>query len=141
MAQITIQQDILQGQLLASQGSDVAALQVFSQVLKSDPTQPQALAYQGWLLFQAGRKDHSRALITQGMEIEIEATTIAPQYAVGHLFMGLMDVQQRHLPKEAVGEFEKMFADKIAPSLLQQVKSEVRTAYQLANVTPPSALS
>lgn len=141
MAQITMQQDILQGELLASQGSDVAALQVFSQVLKSDPTQPQALAYQGWLLYQAGRKDHARALVNQGIEIEIEATTVAPNYAVSHLFMGLMDVQQRHLPKEAVGQFDKMFAEKIAPSLLGQVKSEVRAAYQLANVSPPPALS
>ncbi len=136
----TVEEEVVQGELLASEGSDVAALKLLASALKLDPEQPQALTYDGWLLFQAGQKDHSTALDNQGRLLLQEAATVDPGYPTVHLFLGLVDVALHRAPTSAVVEFNTMLKDGINPTLLRSAKSTIADAYRAAGRPVPKSL-
>jgi cytochrome c-type biogenesis protein CcmH len=135
-----LEEEVVQGELLASEGSDVTALKLFASALKLDPTQPQALTYDGWLLFQAGQRDHSTALDNQGRLLLQEAATVSPSYATVHLFLGLVDVTMDKAPQLAVREFNAMLKDGVRPSLLKSVRATILGSYRSAGIPPPKSL-
>ncbi|CAG4929786.1 cytochrome c-type biogenesis protein CcmH [Acidithrix sp. C25] len=130
--------DIQNGQDLASVGSDTAALSLFSAVLHSEPSQPVALAWNGWLLLQAGNKDKSNALRVQGLAQLSRSVQVDPSYIYGRLFYGIALFTDQGNPNAAVRQFDAFF--KLSPSaaLLKQVHSDIASAYKAAHLLVPS---
>ena len=133
-------QAILQARVLANEGQDVQALKLLSSVLKVDPNQPVALAYQGWLLAQAGEKDKSDPLVNQGMQFLQQSVKLDPSYPDARLFLGLVLFQYRHDAKDAVVQFNAFLADKPNSSFVNATKSVLVSAYKDAGQPVPSQL-
>ncbi len=134
-------QTILRARVLANQGQDVQALQLLSSVLKVDPNQPVALAYQGWLLRQAGEKDNSPSLVGQGQQLLEKAVKLDPGYPDARVFLGYILLQDRHDVNGAIKQFAAFLADKPSASFLGATKSVIVSAYQQAGLPVPSQLS
>lgn len=133
-------QEILQARVLANKGQDVQALQLLSSVLKSDPNQPVALAYQGWLLRQAGEKDKNQALITQGQQLLQKAVKLDPGYPDARVFLGLILFQDRHDVNGAIAQFNAFLADKPSVSFIDATKPILISAYKKAGLPVPAQL-
>lgn len=133
-------QEILQARVLANEGQDVQALQLLSSVLKTDPNQPIALAYQGWLLRQAGEKDKNQALITQGQQLLEKAVKLDPGYPDARVFLGLILFQDRHDVSGAIAQFNAFLSDKPSTSFLDATKAVLISAYKKAGVPVPAQL-
>lgn len=134
-------QAILKARVLANQGQDVEALKLLSSVLKSDPNQPVALAYQGWLLRQAGEKDKDQALINQGQLFLEKSVRLDPGYPDARVFLGLILYQDRHDLNGAVTQFKAFLADHPDPSFIKATKSVIIQAYRQAGIAIPQQLS
>ncbi len=134
-------QTILRARVLANQGQDVQALQLLSSVLEVDPNQPVALAYQGWLLRQAGEKDNSPSLVSQGQQLLEKAVKLDPGYPDARVFLGYILLQDRHDVNGAIKQFAAFLADKPTASFIGATKSVIVSAYQQAGLPVPSQLS
>lgn len=134
-------QTILKARVLANQGQDVQALKLLSSVLRTDPNQPIALAYQGWLLRQAGEKDANPALINQGQRFLEQSVKVDPSYPDSRVFLGLILFQDRHDAKGAVAQFNAFLADNPSPSFIVATKSVIISAYQQAGMAVPTQLT
>ncbi|MDA8263678.1 MAG: cytochrome c-type biogenesis protein CcmH [Actinomycetota bacterium] len=122
---------------LAAVGSDTQALQLFSSVLAADPRQPEALAWNGWLLAQAGRKDRSGALLAAGVSQMRQSVTIQPAYLYGRLFYAIFLYEDGHDASGAVQQFRAFLALSPPKSLIDQVKPTIDSAYAAAKLPPP----
>jgi len=134
-------QTILKARVLANQGQDVQALQLLSSVLEVDPNQPVALAYQGWLLAQAGEKDSNSALINQGQQLLEKAVKLDPAYPDARVFLGFVLFQDRHDANGAISQFHAFLADKPSQSFIDATKSVIISAYKQAGQPIPSQLN
>ena len=134
-------QTILKARVLANQGQDVQALQLLSSVLEVDPNQPVALAYQGWLLAQAGEKDSNSALINQGQQLLEKAVKLDPGYPDARVFLGYVLFQDRHDANGAISQFHAFLADKPSQSFIDATKSVILSAYKQAGQPIPSQLN
>lgn len=134
-------QTIIKARVLANEGQDVQALKLISSVLRTDPNQPVALAYQGWLLRQAGEKDSSPALINQGQQFLEQSVKIDPNYPDSRVFLGLILFQDRHDVKGAIAQFNAFLADNPSPSFIAATKSVIISAYQQAGMPVPTQLT
>ena len=133
-------QTILQARVLANEGQDVQALKLFSAVLDLDPTQPVALAYQGWLLCQAGAKDNSGALVNQGEKFLEQAVKLDPGYPDARLFLGLVLYKDRHDVNGAIAQFNAFLTDKPSSSFIDATRSDLVSAYKAAGLPVPPQL-
>lgn len=133
-------QTILKARELANQGQDVQALKLLSSVLDVDPNQPVALAYQGWLLRQAGEKDKSSALISQGQKLLEKAVKLDPSYPDARVFLGYILLQDRHDLKGAIDQFNAFLADHPSKSFISATKPVLVSAYKQAGLPVPSQL-
>lgn len=134
-------QTILRARVLANSGQDVEALKLLSAVLQKDPNQPVALAYQGWLLRQAGEKDKSAALINQGQQFLEQAVKLDPGYPDARVFLGYVLFQDRHDLNGAIVQFKAFLADNPSPSFVQVTKPVVVQAFKQAGLPLPVQLS
>ncbi len=134
-------QAILKARVLANQGKDVQALKLLSTVLGQDPNQFMALAYQGWLLRQAGEKDKSAALIDQGQQFLEQSVKLDPTYPDARVFLGYVLFQDRHDVSGAITQFKAFLADNPSPSFVQSTKPVVIQAFQEAGLPVPAQLS
>ncbi len=85
----TLDQQVLDAEVLAGSGQYDAASQILVKVLQTDPTQPQALAYEGWISFQVGSLRKDGALESKGLSLLKLSISVSPSYAMGHLFYGV----------------------------------------------------
>ncbi|HZD65512.1 MAG TPA: hypothetical protein VE152_05400 [Acidimicrobiales bacterium] len=132
---------LVEGRVLASQGKDVAAAKVFSQALKTDPNQPEALAYEGWLLRQSGKADHNAKLVGQGRALVGEAIAADPGYADAHVFLGYMLLQDSHDPVDAVDQFNLFLGDHPAKALVARTAPVMAQAYREVHQPVPPAVA
>lgn len=124
---------------LDRQGQAVAALQVYDEILATDPDNPDALAYRGWLLkrVSAGVEDSAerQKLIDEAMVALDRAVQVAPSYPDARFFRGMVLLQDRGDPAGAVKEFEAFMASDppaaMVPSV-QAVLDEARAAATMA---------
>lgn len=136
-----IEQQLQQALTLNNQGRTKQALLLYDKVLSEDPSNPAALAYAGWLQWNVGTSAHVTSLQRVG-RAEIErAVHVAPTYAQGHLFDGLVYENQDHNHAAAVDQFNDFVADGPPPAELAQVAALVAPAYQGAGQPLPSAFS
>ena len=117
------------------------ALQLYDKVLSEDPTDPNALAASGWLEWNYGTEAKISAITKVGRQQEKKAIRLAPGYYAGHLFLGLIMLNQDHNPTGAIAEFTKFLADSPPEAQLVSVASLVAAGYTQAKVPLPPALA
>jgi tetratricopeptide (TPR) repeat protein len=120
----------------AAKGDAIDAIKAYDQVLSTDPTNDEALAYRGWLLALAGQQADSAPLISAGMASIQQAETVDPSYPDAHFFGGMIDLQDRKDPTDAVTEFETYLADHPPSDMLPEVQGELQVAQAQLNHTP-----
>jgi len=103
-------QELLAAQRAIATGDDVTGLELFQAVLHVEPNQPEALAYSGWLLRQAGDAQANTKLVAQGIVAEEAAVAADPQYPDARYFLGVMLLDEAHDPAGAVSEFQAYLA-------------------------------
>ena len=103
-------QELSAAQRAIATGDDVTALELFQAVLHVEPNQPEALAYSGWLLRQAGDAQANTKLVAQGIVAEEAAVAADPQYPDARYFLGVMLLDEAHDPAGAVSEFQAYLA-------------------------------
>ena len=103
-------QELQAAQTAMATGDDVTALKLFQAVLKVEPDQPQALAYAGWLLREAGDAQENTSMVAQGLVAEENAVADDPRYPDARYFLGVMLLDEAHDPAGAVTEFEAYLA-------------------------------
>jgi tetratricopeptide (TPR) repeat protein len=136
-----IEQELAAAAVLNNNGEAIQALQVYNRVLAQDPEDPEALAAWGWLEWNYGNAGKSPTLLAAGRRAETKAIAVAPSYYAGHLFLGLIVLNQDHDAQGAVKEFTKFLADSPPNAELVSVASLVVTGYQQANVALPPKLA
>ena len=125
------------GEQLASIGSDIQALAVFGSILKSDPSQPVALSWNGWLIREAGRKDKSSVLINAGLVQMTRAVKEDPNYLYGRLFLGLALYQDRHDISGALSQLRYYLRLSPSVALNAGVRSQVDAVFEAAHLAGP----
>jgi tetratricopeptide (TPR) repeat protein len=80
------------------------AVRTYDDILKTDPNQPEALAYKGWLLYLAGLAD-------PGLESVTKATTAVPSYPDAHFFRAMILCDAKHDGDGAIAEYRAFFAN------------------------------
>jgi tetratricopeptide (TPR) repeat protein len=133
--------ELQQADILNNQGKGQAALQLYDKVLGEDPNDPRALAASGWLEWNYGSAGRSTTLMTAGRKAEEKAIRSAPTYYAGHLFLGLIELNQDHNTSGAIDEFTKFLADHPPKGEVATVAKEVAAGYRLAHVPFPAALA
>jgi tetratricopeptide (TPR) repeat protein len=136
-----IDDELQQADILNNQKKGQAALQLYDKVLGQDPGDPRALAASGWLEWNYGVAGRSTTLMSAGRESEEQAVRVAPTYYAGHLFLGLIELNQDHNAPGAIDEFTKFLADHPPKGEIATVAKEVAAGYRLANVPFPAALA
>ena len=80
-------------------------------MLTEDPDDPDALAAGGWLEWNAGVTGKSAAVEQAGRQSEEKAVRVAPSFYGGHLYLGLILLDQDDNAPGAVKQFTAFLAD------------------------------
>ena len=136
-----IEQQLSQALTLNNGGKVLEALQLYNKVLHEDPDDPDALAAVGFLEWNYGTEGDSPTLKAEGRKEEEKAIRVAPTFYGGHLFLGLILLNQDHAPAAAVKQFNDFLADHPSAGEVQSVAALVRGAYTEAGVPVPAALT
>ena len=97
--------------MLTQNGEDRQALELYNKVLTEDPDDPYALAAGGWLEWNAGVSGKSAATERAGRASEEKAVRVAPQFHGGHLYLGLILLDQDDNAAGAIKQFTAFLAD------------------------------
>ncbi len=135
-------EQLLDEALQANNRGDVGtALNLYDQVLSEDPSDPNALAYAGYLQWNIGAKSHVANLVKIG-RAEIErAVHVSPSNPEGHLFYGLVLANQDHNDAGAVEQFNDYLADGPPVAQTSKVSADVAPSYKAVGQPLPPAFS
>jgi hypothetical protein len=138
-AQQQIEQQLDEALQANNRGDVGTALNLYDQVLSEDPSDPNALAYAGYLQWNIGSKSHVSNLVKIGRaEIE-KAVHISPSNPEGHLFYGLVLANQDHNDAGAVEQFNHYLADGPPVAQTSKVSADVAPSYQAVGQPLPPA--
>jgi tetratricopeptide (TPR) repeat protein len=129
--------DLARARDLIGEGKTLDAIKVYDAVLGTDPMQPEALAYRGWLLRLAGRAAQNTALIDKGMEYIERAVAADPTYPDAHFFRAFVLYQDRHDPAGAVPELRTFLAGNPPKEMVPVVEDLLRRALAETQATDP----
>jgi tetratricopeptide (TPR) repeat protein len=135
-----IEEQLNQALALNNAGNVVGALKLYNKVLSEDPNDPQALAASGWLDWNYGTAGHSPILIKEGRQNEQKAVRVAPTFYGGHLFLGLILLNQDKNAAGAVAEFNEFLADNPTAAQVKADAALLAVAYVEAGVPVPAPL-
>jgi len=107
----------------ASKGQLVDAVKDYQKILSSNPTDPNALTGEGWLLAQTGEP----ALLKQGLTLLGSAETSDPTYAPARVYRGLALLSEDDYT-DAIPEFQWYLAHNPDPSSVAQVRQALQQA-------------
>jgi len=136
-----IARELAEAVILNNNREAIQALQVYDKVLSQDPTDPEALAASGWLEWNYGNAGKSPTLISAGRRAEKKAIAVAPFYYAGHLFLGLILLNQDHNTTGAITQFTKFLADSPPKAEVVSVATLVAAGYKRAKLPYPSKLA
>ncbi len=136
-----IEQQLQEAEVFNNNNQGVEALQLYDKVLSEDPVDPNALATSGWLEWNYGAKAKSTTLMHVGRQAEMKAIRLAPSYYAGHLFLGLILLNQDKNPTGAIAEFTKFLKDDPPQAQLVSVAADVAGGYSEAKEPLPPALA
>jgi tetratricopeptide (TPR) repeat protein len=126
---------------LNNDGQTVSALQLYQKVLSEDPEDPEALAASGWLEWNYGSAGKSSTLMAAGRASEEKVIRLTPTFYAGHLYLGLILLNEDHNAPGAVDQFNAFLADHPSPSEVHSVAALVAVAYRDAKVPIPAAVA
>jgi hypothetical protein len=129
--------ELYRARTLENQGKDVEALQLFQQVLQVEPRNAEALAYEGWLLRQAGISAGDSLLVQQGRSALEAAVAADPRYPDAHALLGYVLFEDAHRPAEAVEQFQMFLSDHPPGELLQLTRGVMAEAFAAADRSFP----
>jgi hypothetical protein len=124
-------QYLQQAQQAADRGDGVTALKDYQKVLNRDPTQPEALAGEGWLLAQTQQP----TLLRQGLTMLAAAEQAAPTYAPAHLYRGISLLSESDY-SGAIPELQWYLAHNPDPQLAPRVRTALRQAQAQVKAAP-----
>jgi tetratricopeptide (TPR) repeat protein len=133
--------ELTEAAVLNNNGEAVQALQLYQEVLAQDPGDPIALAASGWLEWNYGSAGGSATSELAGRRAEKKSIAIAPTYWAGHLYLGLILLNQDHNASGAIKEFTKFLGDSPPDAELVSVAPLVASGYKQANVPYPAKLA
>ncbi len=121
-SQQRLAQQLVQGRILVSQGKDVLALQLFEKILHRYPNQPEALAYEGWILASAGMAKGNGSLVARGRSYVSQAIKVAPTYPDAHLFLAEILYYSIHDTKDAKIQLRLFLDDRPSAALAARAR-------------------
>ena len=127
--------------VLTNDGEGQQALELYNKVLTEDPDDPTALAAGGWLEWNAGVAAKSAAVERAGRQSEEKAVRVAPSFYGGHLYLGLILLDQDDNAPGAVAQFTAFLADGPSQSEIESVSSQIAPAWTQLHEPLPAALA
>ena len=119
---------LAQARELLGQRKVLDAIKLYDQILKTDPKNPEALAYRGWIVRLAGLPDDGLAYIDRAVAAD-------PAYPDAHFFKGMILWQDKHQPAAAVPEFQAFLASHPPAELVSVVQGALQQAQAEADAT------
>jgi tetratricopeptide (TPR) repeat protein len=132
------QQTLSSAAILGSEGQIAQAVQLYSEVLRVDPNQPNALTYEGWLVRLAGLSSKNQVVVARGDASVARAVKVAPGYPDAHALMGVILFEDLARPASAVAQFRAALTAGASKSLLASVAAVAEQAFSAAKLALPS---
>ncbi len=129
--------ELAAAETLASLGAVKPALQEFNRVLSQQPHNSSALAYKGWLEFNASTAGGSRAA---AIALMARAARYGPGDAHAQLFLGLALFYGRGEAMKGAALLDRFLADRPQRSLLVEAAPLARPVFAAAHRKIPAAL-
>ena len=120
---------LAQARDMLGKNKPVDAIKLYDRVLKTDPKNPEALAYRGWIVRLAGLPDDGLAYIERAIAAD-------PAYPDAHFFKGMIVWQDKHQPAAAVPEFQAFLASSPPQDLVTVVQGALQQAQAEASGQP-----
>lgn len=118
-----VQADVKAASNDASRGDVLGAVKEYQKVLASDPTDPEALTQEGWLLAETQQP----SLLREGLRLLLRAEKADPGYAPAHLYRGVALLGGGDY-SAAVAELQWYLAHSPDPRLVPQVQAALAQA-------------
>lgn len=120
---------LAQARALFDEGKLVDALKQFDAVLETDPQNPMALAYHGYIVHLAGLTDEGLRWIDRAINAD-------PNYGFAHFFKGLALLNGKRDPAAAVPELQAFLDSGPPPAMRPVVEGMLQRAKEAAAGTP-----
>jgi tetratricopeptide (TPR) repeat protein len=114
-----------QAQALFAKGKAVDAVRLYDAVLRDNPKNAEALAYEGWMIRLAGLSD-------QGLQREVAAEAADPSYPDAHFFRGVILFEDKGDAADAVKELRFFLSDNPPVDAISRAEQELQKAIQAA---------
>ena len=119
-------------------GDELQALKLFEAVLAAQPNEPEALAYSGWIVANAGEASKNRTLLARGIASIQAAEHADPSYPDPHLLLGLVRLGTGD-PTGAISELRRYLALGPPAADAKAARSALAKAEAEATSTPTGA--
>jgi len=123
--------------IVGSEGQVAEAVQLYDQVLRTDPSQPDALAYGGWLIRLAGLSAKNRVVVARGDASVAKAVKVSPGYPDAHALYGVILYEDFASPKAASAQFAAALGAGASDNLLESVAAIAANAFAAAKEPLP----
>ncbi|HLG91816.1 MAG TPA: hypothetical protein VKY15_02410 [Acidimicrobiales bacterium] len=134
-----LSEEVDQGIALVDQGRFPEAQRIFDQVLRDDPHQARALAYEGWILWKSGVARKDATLVAAGRSWLQAAVAADPRLPEAHAFLGYVLFLSYRDPKGAVAQFRQFLADHPSAQMRSATAQVLDQAFAAAGQAPPPA--
>jgi tetratricopeptide (TPR) repeat protein len=135
-------EDQLAAAALLVQGNEAQqALVLYNKVLTEDPDDPDALAAGGWLEWNAGVAGKSAAAVQAGRQSEEKAVRVAPGFYGGHLYLGLILLDQDDNAAGAITQFTAFLKDGPSTAEVKDFASQIAPAWAQLHEPLPASLA
>jgi tetratricopeptide (TPR) repeat protein len=136
-----IEDQLAAAAVLTEDGEGQQALELYNKVLTEDPDDPDALAAGGWLEWNAGVTGKSAAAVQAGRQSEEKAVRVAPDFYGGHLYLGLILLDQDDNPSGAITQFTAFLKDGPSKAEVKSFAAQIAPAWTQEHEPLPAALA
>jgi len=133
-----VQETLDRAAILGTEGQVAEAVSLYEQVLAVDPSQPDALAYGGWLIRLSGLAGRDALAVARGDEMMQQAVAVAPGYPDAHGLYGVALYADRGDPVGAVAQFREVLGLRPSTSLVASIAPVARLAFAAAHTLLPA---
>ncbi len=139
--QALVRQQLLQAQVLGSEGNLQSAVQLYGEVLLESKDNATALSYQGWLIRLIGKTSRSKKLLLAGDRKIALAAQRFPGYANVHAFYAIALLQDFSDEKRAVIQLNDFLRDNPSKQFLSVLGGQIADTYRELRLPLPKQLS
>lgn len=123
--------------ILGSEGKVAEAVALYGQVLRTDPNQPNALAYGGWLVRLTGLAGRKADLVSRGDASIERAVAVAPGYPDAHALDGVVQLLDHRRAAVAAAQFRDALSAHASANLVASVAAIAKRAFAAAHEPLP----